>query len=272
MKLGEYLEKFGRTLFEAPLAQGRPEEPPELAEIRLGVLDQIRDKSYRLGGKKVFPFDLLKVHLRGAEESRQTVFSGQFFRRYLEQEVRGALTAAGCRYPENLRVEVHATAELPRPEEPWLMVETASQKPAGSAARPVARLVVREGTANVPEIRLEKVRTNIGRVVDVYRSQGIYRRNDLVFAEDTEVNRSVSREHAHIMYDVASGEYRLFNDRWYPRGGPAATVPAGETAGPGAWIVRDGMSQEVHRTSRGVKLEPGDEIHFGRAVVMFEME
>ena len=32
------------------------------------------------------------------------------------------------------------------------------------------------------------------------------------------------------------------------------------------------MSQEVHRTSRGVKLEPGDEIHFGRAVVMFEME
>ena len=36
MNLGEYLERFGRTLFEAPLAQtGRPEEPPELAEIHL---------------------------------------------------------------------------------------------------------------------------------------------------------------------------------------------------------------------------------------------
>lgn len=262
MKLGEYLEKFGRTLFEAPLAQGRPEEPPELAEIRLGVLDQIRDKSHRLGGKKVFPYDLLKVHLRGAEESKQSIFSGQFFRRYLEQEVRGALTAAGCRYPENLRVEVHATPELPGPKDAWLMVEATSQKPI-SGVRPVARLVVREGAANVPEIRLDKVRTNIGRVVDVYRSQGIYRRNDLVFTEDTEINRSVSREHAHILFDVASGEYRLYNDRWYQRSEPT---------GPGAWIVRDGMSQEVHRTSRGVKLEPGDEIHFGRAVVVFEME
>ncbi len=272
MKLGEYLEKFGRTLFEAPLAEERPEEPPELAEIRLALLDQIREKSYRLGGRKVFPFDLLRVELRGAEEARQSVFSGQFFRRYLEQEVRGALVADGCRYPENLRVEVRATADLPQPDQPWLTVEVASQQPAG-AARPVARLVVRQGSANLPEIRLDKVRTNIGRVVDVYRSEGIYRRNDLVFAEDTDINRSVSREHAHITYDPATGEYRLFNDRWYARAGAPSTPVAGDLAGgPAAWIVRDGMSQEVHRTSRGVKLQPGDEIHFGRAVVMFEME
>jgi hypothetical protein len=32
------------------------------------------------------------------------------------------------------------------------------------------------------------------------------------------------------------------------------------------------MSQEVHRTARGTKLEPGNEIRFGQAVVMFEME
>jgi hypothetical protein len=274
MNLGEYLERFGRTLFEAPLAQtGRPEEPPELAEIRLAVLDQIREKSYRLGGKKVFPYDLLRVELRGAEEARLAVFSGQFFRKYLEQEVRGALAAAGCRFPENLRVEVRATGELPRREEPWLAVETTSQKPPGAGARPVARLVVREGAANAAEIRLDKVRTNIGRVVDVYRSQGIYRRNDLAFSEDTEINRSVSREHAHITFDLLSGEYRLFNDRWYARGGaPSGSEASGVPSGPGAWIVRDGMSQEVHRNSRGVKLEPGDEIHFGRAVVMFEME
>jgi hypothetical protein len=36
--------------------------------------------------------------------------------------------------------------------------------------------------------------------------------------------------------------------------------------------VRDGLSHEVHRNSRGTKLEPGDEIHFGRAVVVFEGE
>ena len=77
---------------------------------------------------------------------------------------------------------------------------------------------MREGDANATEVRLDKARTNIGRVVDVYRAEGLFRRNDLAFEADTEINRSVSREHAHIQYDRAAGEYRLFNDRWYERG------------------------------------------------------
>ncbi len=107
---------------------------------------------------------------------------------------------------------------------------------------------MREGDANAAEVRLDKARTNIGRVVDVYRAEGLFRRNDLAFEADTEINRSVSREHAHIRYDRAAGEYRLFNDRWYARG------PHGDCA---TWIVRDGMSQEVHRTSRGDKAGTG---------------
>ena len=49
---------------------------------------------------------------------------------------------------------------------------------------------------------------------------------------------------------------RLFNDRWYQRGAECGT-----------WIVRDGLSREEHRDPRGTKLEAGDEIHFGTAVV-----
>jgi hypothetical protein len=264
MSLGEFLERLGRTVFEAPLG-GSPsaelKEPPELAEIRLAVLDQVREKSYRSGGRKVFPYDLLRVHLRGVEESSREVFAGGFFRRYLEQEIAGALRNAGCRYPENLRVEVNATAGLPPHGEPWLVVEAAAQ-PKPDVASSIASLVVREGKANVETMPINKARLNIGRVVDVYRDQGLFRRNDLAFEEDNEINRTVSREHAHIRYDQATGEYRLFNDRWHARG---------KTGECGIWIVRDGMSQEVHRDSRGVKLEPGDEIHFGRAVVEFEV-
>ena len=116
----------------------------------------------------------------------------------------------------------------------------------------------------LPELPLAKARINIGRIVDVYREHGLSRRNDLAFAEDTEINRSVSREHGHILFDKAAGEYRLFNDRWYARG-----PRPGEC---GIWIVRDGLSREVHRDSRGTRLEPGDEIHFGRAVVIFEAQ
>jgi len=265
MNLSEFIERFGRTVFEGPLATASDAEvPEELAEIRLAVLDRVREKSYRAGGKKVFPFDRIRVEMRGVDESRRDLFAGRFFRRYIEQEVRNALHGAGCKYPDTLRVDVEPRTAFPQHGEEWLVVEALTQETAAAPVRP-AVLVVREGTANTSAVRLEKARTNIGRCVDVYRDGGLYRRNDLAFAEDTEVNRSVSREHAHIQHDRATGEYRLFNDRWYPRGGPRTSECA-------TWIVRDGMSQEVHRNSRGAKLEPGDEIHFGRAVVTFEME
>jgi hypothetical protein len=99
---------------------------------------------------------------------------------------------------------------------------------------------------------------HIGREVDVYRNGGMHRRNDLAFVEDNEWNRSVSREHAHIDYDRVTGEYRLFNDRWYERGKDCGTR-----------ILRDGVSLEVHRDSRGTRLEAGDEIHLGQAVLVF---
>lgn len=264
MTITQFLEKWGKTLFEAPIATAtRTDEPPELAEVRLAILDQIREKTYRSGGMKVFPYDLIRLEMRGVDEEGQGVFTSRFFRQYLEQEVRGALHNSACRFPDHLRVDVAATVGLPPRDGNWLTVEVASQEKTGIAAHPIGRLAVQEGTANVASLRLDKPRINIGRVVDVYRSEGLFRRNDLAFEGESDVNRSVSREHAHILHDRITGEYRLFNDRWYPRQQP------GEC---GTRIVRDGMSQEVHRTSRGAKLEPGDEIHFGRAIVLFEME
>jgi hypothetical protein len=261
MSITEFLEKWGRTVFEAPLsAVPKPAEPPELAEIRLAVLDQVHEKSYRSGGRKVFPFDDLRVELRGVEEERAPVFQSKFFQQYLEQEVRGALRNAGCRFPATLRVGVRVTAGLPQPDEPWLRVEAGQQQAADQAAPAPAKLVVRAGSANVAELRLDKTRTNIGRSCEVVRSGGIFRRNDLAFGEETEIDRSVSREHAHIMRDQSAGEYRLFTDRWYALGTQTSST----------WVVRDGMSQEVHRNGRGAKLEFGDEIHFGEAVVLFE--
>jgi hypothetical protein len=95
----------------------------------------------------------------------------------------------------------------------------------------------------------------------VYRSDGPSRRNDLAFTEDSEINRTVSREHAHVLLHKKTGEYRLYNDRFYKGEG-----------GCGLWIIRDGLSQEVHRDARGVRLLPGDEIHLGRAVLRFRLK
>ena len=260
MNVTEFLEKWGRAVFEDPLARTAPlESPRELADIRFAVLEEVRRNSYRAGARMVFPFDLVRVSMRGVEESRAAVFRSGFFRGYLEHEIQGKLRADSVRFSERLRVEVDVATGLPLPDEPWLTVAAGSQEHSGGSGKP-AHLVVQKGSANVPELPLDKARVHLGREVDVYRDGGMRRRNDLAFVEDNEVNRSVSREHAHIDYDNTTGEYRLFNDRWYARGADCGTR-----------IVRHGVSLEVHRDTRGTRLEPGDEIHLGCAIVIFEV-
>jgi pSer/pThr/pTyr-binding forkhead associated (FHA) protein len=147
--------------------------------------------------------------------------------------------------------------------EQWILIETGKapkREPEPARLARAANLTVIDGTANLAALPLKKSRINIGRTENVYRAEGPSRRNDLAFSEDTEINRTVSREHAHILLDKTSGEHRIFNDRWYK-----------QAANCGLWILRDGLSQPVHRGARGVALKDGDEIHIGRAVVRFEV-
>lgn len=263
MALSNVFEKLGKAIFEAPFGTNRlSKDAPEFAEIRLAMLDAIKAKSHRASGKNVFPYNVVRIHLRGVPEEQANVLRSEFLSNYFVKELKTGLARSGYRFPDDLRVEVETTPELPAQREPWLSIETAleSQKTAEPArARRPAKLVVVQGTANQAELPLEKLRTNIGRTAEVYRGTGPSRRNDLAFSEDSEINRSVSREHAHVLYSQKTGEYRIFNDRAYKG-----------DANCGLWIVRDGLSQPVHRGTRGTALKSGDEIHLGSAVLRFQ--
>jgi len=266
MPITEWIEKLGRVIFEAPFGSAEiARDAPELAEIRLAILDEVKAKSHRVSGRDVFPYNVVRIRLSGVPADQAKIFTGRFFAQFCEQEVRAGLAKSNFRFPDDLAVDVETTPELPGPKEHWLVVEAETRvKPAAPAqGKRAARLVVVKGSANQNEITLQKARTNIGRTVDVYRSDGPSRRNDLAFDESDEFSRTVSREHAHVTYSRQTGEYRLFNDRSYK---PDTTRPG---ANCGLWIIRDGLSHEVHRGERGVKLEPGDEIHLGRAIVKF---
>ncbi|MBV8550319.1 MAG: FHA domain-containing protein [Acidobacteriaceae bacterium] len=263
MAIPNVLEKLGRAIFESPFGVNRiARDAPELAEIRLAVLDAVKAKSHRAGGKNVFPFDLIRVELLGIPEEQAPVFTGGFLTEYLTEEIKTGLARSSFRFPHNLRLEIQTSTRLPAPGEAWLSVETriadADQvRDAAESAGP-ARLVVQNGTANCSEFIISKPRINIGRTAEVFRPAGPSRKNDLAFTEENEINRTVSREHAHILRSKKDCECRLFNDRWYK----------GE-ANCGLWIVREGLSQPVHRGSRGTVLKPGDEIHLGTAVLKF---
>lgn len=267
MKISEVIERFGRTVFEAPFGAMAETigDSPEVAEIRIAVLDEVKKKIQRAGGKALFPYNLVRIGIR-ASGNDAAVFERDFFRKFFEEEVRKGISKESCRYPEDLHVEIRVSDS---DQENWLLIETLAEDipvaPEPARVKRVARLVVVAGSANKPEVPLQKTRINIGRLVDVYKSEGLSRRNDLAFAEDNPINRTVSREHAHILHEKKTGEYRLFNDRWYKRGDK-------RESNCGLWIVRDGMGQEVHRDTRGTRLLPGDEIHLGKAVLKFQMK
>ena len=61
--------------------------------------------------------------------------------------------------------------------------------------------------------------------------------------------RSVSRRHAHVDYDVRARDFRITDDR----------------SAHGTSIVRNGVAIPVHPGSRGVRLQSGDEIVLGEA-------
>jgi pSer/pThr/pTyr-binding forkhead associated (FHA) protein len=265
MGISELIERLGRAVFEMPFGGAEQAgDSPEIAEIRFAILDEIRARMQRAAGKHIFPYDLVRIQIHGVGDSQSAIFEREFFRSFFQNEVRRALDKEHCRYPDDLLVQVQVTKSLPETGK-WLTIETTAQAtppPAIAPTRPSASLTVLSGTANVMEFALEKNRVNVGRVSDVYRAAGPSRRNDIVFAEETQVNRTVSREHAHILWDDAAREYRLYNDRWYKRDGK----PEGAC---NLWIMREGLGQEVHRDTRGTRLQNGDEIHFGKAVLQF---
>lgn len=268
MKISELIERLGTSVFEAPFGGGseRLNDSPEIAEVRIALLDEVKKKIQRAGGKTLFPYNIVRVVIQ-AGGADAAIFERDFFRKFFGEEVRKGLIKEDCRFPSDLRVEIRVNDTDPGKGK-WLCIETFAEDTAPAEeprAKRAAKLVVVSGTANKAEIPLQKARTNIGRLVDVYKPSGLSRRNDLAFTEENAINRTVSREHAHIVHDKEAGEYRLFNDRWYKRGNKAEDNC-------GLWIVRDGMGQEVHRDTRGTRLLPGDEIHLGKAVLKFVLK
>ena len=116
MEISNVIEKLGRAIFEAPFGGGRiSKDAPELAEIRLAVLDAVKAKSHRAGGRSVFAYDLVRINLRGVPEEQAVVFRGEFLAKYFTDELKSGLARAGFRFPDDLTVEIRTTPKLPDP-------------------------------------------------------------------------------------------------------------------------------------------------------------
>ena len=268
-------------LFEAVRRWTRPwPTGTEPMEIRRAVLDEVESRIVSAGGgKRVFPFNRLRIRLLAPgprEKDELEALVGDAWD--LPAEIRERIAERGCPVPPDLDVNVEVTDEAseafgdrryridferaertsrpPAPSLPTLASHVgtvAMPSPQLASDRPTLELTVLKGAATRKVYSFPAGRVHIGRMEEIVDDEGrVRRRNDVAFQEDGDINQTVSREHARILYDEASGELRL----------------RAESGASSTRIFREGRSIDVSgRDPRGVKIQSGDEIYFGRASV-----
>lgn len=228
-------------------------------EVRRAILEEVESRAVALGeGRKVFPFNRLQVQLL-ADDAAQRAEIEAVAREgwHLETEIRDRLRVLGCQVPARMDVEIAvfeggASGGPDFGERRFAIVYERAEAPAGpDPGRPTLELTVVQGQAAQKVHQLSADRIYLGRLREVLDVDSrVKRRNDVAFLEQGEVNQTVSREHARIVWDRESGGYWL-------RAEPGAS---------GTRIFRDGRSIDVSaHDRRGVRLQAGDEVYLGRA-------
>ena len=252
--------KISRTLDDAVEGfVGRsPRQPVEIVQAVIDCAEQQVQPAGR--GRRVFPFNQITVHVLAATRPEQARFSAVADGPpSLAERVTERLKSTGCAI-DRLHVEVvfasGAAPEWTAPEH-HILFDRVEHAPAvetpASAVPSIPRieLSVMSGSAQRPAFAFSGERVDIGRRVEVLdHRQHLIRTNHVAFTEgENDVNRTVSRRHAHIAYTGASREYRLHDD-----GSSRGTA-----------ILRNGQTIRVPQGSRGIRLESGDEIALGEA-------
>jgi hypothetical protein len=240
-------------------------------EIVHAVLDAAEREVQEVGrGRRVFPFNHLRVHVVAAAGDREArarfaaVVEGP---PSLNDRLGGRLQSAGCA-PISIAIETVFVAERGNA---WVNkdfhVEFDRVEGAAIAGTQVPQvdgtnvpayrevppynvtLVVAKGTAAREAYWFPGGRIDVGRRPEVVdQKQRLVRTNHVAFNEDdSEVNASVSRRHAHI--ELTADGYRVWDD------GSAQ----------GTSIMRNGKTIKVPAGARGVRLESGDELVLGQA-------
>jgi FHA domain-containing protein len=238
-------------------------EPLEIAHAIAGAVERQIQSGSR--GARLFPFNRIAVTVLAPSRESRLQFEALFAAApSLRDRVVERLRAAGCD-PDDLVVTVAYAGKAARGwDDPQfhvgfdrVAVEPAAPAPVDGRVISVEITVLR-GTAERRTYSLALARIDVGRGADVRDSrQRLIRSNHVAFVEGASgVNETVSRCHAHIAVDPASGAHRLHDDR----------------SAQGTGIVRGGRTVPVPPGSRGVRLRSGDEIVLGDARLRVRIE
>lgn len=228
-------------------------------EIRRAILDDVEARIVSGGvGKRIFPYNRIRVHLLAASPEEKLELELVTREAWdLTTDITERLLDREAKAPGDLEAEIVIT-DQPSPafgdRRFRLEFSKADAVPATVPVRPILDVTVLKGTATQHVYTfLAADRINLGRLDEVVDDEGrVRRRNDVAFLEEGDISTTVSREQARLAWDDEIKAYRL-------RAEPGASATR---------ILRDGRTIDVSQQDRrGIKVQSGDEIYFGRACV-----
>jgi hypothetical protein len=237
-----------RHLFQSRQGEG-VEQKRELIEIQRAILEEVADRAQMLPrARRVLTANQITVTIPAPEQERRTALRLIFVEGgALEQDIKAHLQREQIEFPPDLRAAVDLIEQaLPDLADRGFHL-TLTNREASRQRKPklkALQFTMPDGAT----VEIAKQRIHIGRTADVLDDRRrLVRRNDVVIDEQT-----VSRAHAHIDYDEASGVFRLFDDG----------------SSYGTSVLHRGRLIDVPKAgARGQRLDPGDEIYFGQVRV-----
>jgi len=241
-----------RGVFDAPL--GADAAP---LEICAAVLDDLERRIQPAGGgRRRFPYTRIVVHVSqpGASvPALEAALDG------LDAGLRKRLEELECDVPDTLHV---AAACVTQPPDGWsdgqlFSIECGREEPeaapAAARGRSSLQVTVVQGAAHEASYRFDEPAVYVGRTLEAVDRAGRVRRNHIAFLETVDgITETVGRAHACFRRSENTGEYRIFD----------------EGSSNGTWVVRRGSAILVPpRDPRGVRVESGDEVRIGRALI-----
>ena len=135
-------------------------------------------------------------------------------------------------------------------------LEVAQSSAPAPIERPSLQLTIVKGQCELARYTFASGTIAIGRGTEPADVFGRVRRNDVAFLDVRDgVTETVARAHARLEFDRELGAYVLFNE---------------STSNP-TFLLRGGRSiRVVPRDPRGVRVQPGDALQLGRAIVRIE--
>ncbi len=241
------------------LVGSAPRQPLEIAHA---LLDEIERHVQPAGrGRWVFPFNRLTIELHAASrEDKARLASVIGDADTLRAQIADRLRPMCMLGPLEIRTRFRTARPASWGDRDYhVELERIDDAPMPAAAPAPAsiELSVVNGATDRRRFSFATDRIDIGRGAEVVDSrQRMLRRNQIAFAEDgSDVNQSVSRRHAHILYRESSREYRIYDDN----------------SSRGTHIIRKGTTIPVPPGTRGVALRLDDEVVLGQARLRVRM-